>query len=157
MKNSIAEVVLKKLFSRLFQRSRNDTAAVSDTSPQQTGGHGNPSVPFHPVNELEQLLMRAATDQTARVVFHRRLLTDDLLVATPKAPSRTEGRTLQTSEQIQILSVSDPNGQSVPAIFTSQERLTECFGGGAGYIAMNGKALIEILMNDGAVLRVRTQ
>lgn len=145
-------MILKNLLSRLLGRGHNEADAAQDAPQQQREDRGNPPAPFHPVNELEQFLMSASTDQTARAAFQRVLLADDLLVATPEVPSRTEERTLQTSENIQILNVSDQNGQPIPAVFTSQERLAECFGYGTGYIAMNGETLFTILMNDGAVL-----
>lgn len=143
---------LKNLISRLLRRGQNEAEAASVAHPQQTEHRVNPPASFHPMNELEQHLMAAANDQAARTAFQRLLLTEDLLVATPEAPSRTTERTLQTSEQIQILNVSDHNGQPIPAVFTSQERLAQCFGYGTGYIAMSGETLLGILMNDGAVL-----
>lgn len=143
---------MKNLFSRLLRLDLKKGEAAPDPSLHREGDRGDPAAPFHPVNEVEQLLMTAATDQAARAAFQRLLLTDDLLVATPEAPSRTEERTLQRSERIQILNVADHNGQAIPAVFTSQERLAECFGYGTGYIALNGETLFGILMNDGAVL-----
>lgn len=143
---------LKNLFSRLLGRSPTRATATPDTPQPKTEDYCDPPIPFHPVNELEQLLMTAASDQTARAAFERLLLTDDLLVATPEAPSKTDERTLQASENIQILNVAGRDGQPIPAVFSSQERLAECFGYGTGYIAMNGETLLGILVNDGAIL-----
>lgn len=143
---------MKKLISRLLGRGQKEASDTPYAPKQQAEGRDDLPVPFHPVNELEQLLMIAATDQAARQAFLRLVLTDDLLVATPEVPSRTEELTLQTSEQIKILNVLGPEGQAVPAVFTSPERLAECFGYGTGYIATNGETLLGILMNDGAVL-----
>ena len=143
---------LKNLFSRLLRRGQKDAIPNSDEPEPPVASAVNSRASFLPVNELEQLLMNAATDQSARLAFERLLLTDDLLVATPEAPLKTEERTLKKSEKVQILNVADQNGHPIPAVFTSEERLAECFGFGTGYLAMNGEALFEILINDGATL-----
>ncbi len=143
---------MKNLLSRLLRRGQNNALSTSDEPEPPVASQGNPPASFRPVNELEQLLMSAATDQSARVAFERLLLTDDLLAATPEAPLRSEERILKKSEKVQILNVVDQNGHSIPAVFTSQERLAECFGFGTGYLAMNGATLFEILINEGAVL-----
>ena len=99
---------------------------------------------FQPQNELEELLIAAATDPEARPRFTQALLTSDLLVATPDAPAAPVER-ISEGETISILNVQTPEGTPMPGVFTSELRLAETFGAGAGYVGMNGRVLFEII------------
>jgi hypothetical protein len=107
---------------------------------------------FAPANPLEEALVKAAADPAARQAFTALLLTSDVYVATPDAPAHAETRTLQTDEHISIVNIVADNGANVPALFTSEIRLAECFGPGTGFIALNGRTLMEILAGSSAWL-----
>lgn len=133
--------VFSKL-KRLFGRGGDAPAAAGAAPALQ------PS--FIPLNALEEALMRAADDASARQAFVNLLLTSDLLVATPDAPDHPEQRTLDADETVSIVNMMADNGVSIPAVFTSEQRLAECFGPGTGYLALNGRTLVEIIVDAGA-------
>lgn len=108
--------------------------------------------PFIPVNRLEILLVAAATEPSVRPEFNRELLRENMLVATPVQPAEIGERVLEKDEVLSIMNVQVPDGLVLPAIFSSEQRLAECFGVGTGYVAMPGAALFEIVQEDGAVL-----
>ena len=108
---------------------------------------------FEPQNSLEVLLIKASADPGQRAAFQRALLESDLLAATPEAPKSNEGwRTLETSETVSLLNVNGPDGAPVTAVFTSERRVAECFGPGAGYLRMAGGELLDLVVGNGAFL-----
>jgi len=111
-----------------------------------------PFVAFQPHNEIEQMLMEAATKPEAREAFERALLEADLYAATPEASVEVGTRTLSQGERVGLLNVQGPDGAPVAAVFTAQERIVEVFGMGVGFIAMKGDVLLDIVASSGAWL-----
>nr|WP_279589431.1 enhanced serine sensitivity protein SseB C-terminal domain-containing protein [Sphingomonas leidyi] len=97
-------------------------------------------------------MMTAARDPAARPDFERMLLEAELYVATPEAPAEASVRTVGAGETLQILNVADPQGNPIPAIFTSEARLAELFGAGSGYARLPAKTLFEMFARSGAWL-----
>jgi hypothetical protein len=104
---------------------------------------------FEPQNELEQLLVQAATDPSRRRPFTDRLLDSQLLVATPEPPE-APGERISEGETIKIVNVQAPDGSHVPAVFTSELRLARWFSEGTGWVGIEGRALFEIISAAGA-------
>ena len=101
---------------------------------------------FNPVNELEKMLMSAATKPEARPTFFRLLLDSILYTLTPE-PTPEGARTLQTGERVAICNFSDRTGDFVP-LFTSHERLQEVVNQGTqtfGTLGIKGKEMMDIL------------
>ena len=141
---------MKSLFSKLTSFMSGN---ASPTEPNESSPNSEPAgQPFVPNNELESLLVAAANDPSARREFNRALLSENLLVATPEQPDEEGHRTLEKDEVLSILNVGRSDGPPLPAIFSSEQRLAECFGAGAGYVAMQGAILLEIVQKEGAVL-----
>src|SRR6185369_1220181 len=101
-------------------------------------------------NEIERLLIDAATNADARMVFQRALLEAELYAATPDAPEVVGERTVSSGENISLLNVQSPDGIPVAAIFTAQERIVEVFGMGTGFVAIRGEELLSIVAGQGA-------
>ncbi|MBN9221391.1 MAG: enhanced serine sensitivity protein SseB C-terminal domain-containing protein [Mesorhizobium sp.] len=142
---------MNKLLARLtsvFKRQPSDRVRQSAIDVGTTDA----TVDFQPVNELESLLMRAAKDPSWRRQFAQALLENELFAATPTTPSHTQPHIFQPGEKLAILSATGGSGRRAPAIFTSEGRIVRAFGPGAGFIRVNGKALLELVANDGAVL-----
>lgn len=103
---------------------------------------------FKPTNKLEQTLVAACTDPSARPEFYRQLLESELFLLTPDAPQR-EGRTaLEADTKISFVNLQGANGTFLP-IFTSQQRLQEAvnqMGQNYGFLALRGENLFSILM-----------
>jgi hypothetical protein len=125
-----------------------DPALESDTSAKSA----HEASSFIPNNALESLLVAAATDPSLRTAFNRQLLREDLLVATPEPPTEAGHRVLEKDEVLSIMNVGSADGSVFPAIFSSEERLAECFGTGTAFAAMQGAVLLEIVQKSGAVL-----
>lgn len=107
---------------------------------------------FQPSNEIEHMLMEAATKPEVREAFQRALLDADLYAATPEASAEAGTRTLSQGERVSLLNVQGPDGAPVAAIFTAQERIAEVFGMGGGFIAMRGDVLLEMVASSGVWL-----
>ena len=127
--------------SRLFGR----------TEPAPDPKAGSPTA-FTPLNPLERLLMAAATDSNARAAFLDALLETPLLVATPDVPRDESEVTVAKGETLSIMTAPVAGGGRIPAIFSAQQRLVDCFGPDTGYAAIEGRGLLETVASDGAVL-----
>ena len=136
--------------ARLFPTMESDRTETTSFEPASGAQPELP--PFIPDNELEALLVAAAQDPSVRPDFVRRLLTGNLLAATPEAPERHEQRTIDQGESLLILNVTLQDGSTLPAIFSSEQRVAECFGVGTGFVAMQGSILLGIVQDNGAVL-----
>ncbi len=144
--------IMGKLAGLLGKNPVADVAAEhAPPSPQPQPPPAAPSR-FVPSNPLEEALVRAVQDPAARSAFTALALQSELLVATPEAPERGEHRTLESDETISILNIRADNGASYPAVFTSEARLMECFGAGAGFMALKGDALLAMIADTGAWL-----
>lgn len=108
--------------------------------------------PFVALNALEALLVIASADPGRRHELQKVMLESDLLAATPAARDANGRRPLQGSERLSLLNVLDPNGLSMAAVFTSEQRIVDAFGAGTGFIQMNGATLLELVAGHGAYL-----
>lgn len=139
---------MKKLLGRLASALGGHRPAAGGPAPDS----GPAPSSFSPQNDLERLLMAAATDPSRRTAFQQALLRTDLYAATPEAQGDGEWRTLEADEQISLLHVTGPDGSPVPSIFTSEARIGQVFGPATGYIRMNGETLLGIVAGSGAFL-----
>ena len=111
---------------------------------------------FTPVNEIERLLIAAATDPAARPAFYRSLTQYELFVITEgRNPEREHGFVADenTSFQIRMIEV---DGRLHAPIFTSVERISAVVPKEVGFVAMKGEAVFamlsgkDLVMNPGA-------
>jgi hypothetical protein len=110
-------------------------------------------VEFTPANDLEETLVRAATDPKARPEFYRRLLAAELFLLTDEA-KLVQGETPETSRpaaaDASLASWESPSGPYVP-VFSSRARVDEI--GRArersyGFVALSGKAAFARLAQE---------
>jgi hypothetical protein len=111
---------------------------------------------FTPVNEIERLLIAAATDAAARPAFYRGLGQHELFVITEGRKPEREQRVVaddNTSVQIRMIEL---DGKLHTPIFTSVERISAVVPKEVGFIAMKGDAVFtmlrgkDLVMNPGA-------
>ena len=103
-------------------------------------------IPFTPSNDLEQALVRAASDPSARPEFYRKLLEADLFLLTPNAPQQDGKFTLEKDEQISFVNWQGNDGTFLP-MFSSLYLLQTAIQSADityGYLALNGKVAFEI-------------
>ena len=141
---------LRKLIG--LDRDEHQSADIIENVPASEPYKSAAFVAFHPHNEIERLLIDAATNADARMVFQRALLEAELYAATPDAPEVVGERTVSSGENISLLNVQSPDGIPVAAIFTAQERIVEVFGMGTGFVAIRGEELLSIVAGQGAWL-----
>lgn len=112
---------------------------------------------FHPVNDIERLLAAAATDPAARPAFYRGLTEHELFVIKEgELPEREERVTAEQSLSFQIRLI-DVNGKPHAPIFTSVGRISAVVPNQVGFIAMNGRAALEMLRGKDLVLNPGTE
>ncbi len=116
-------------------------AWAAEPAPQVS----EPKQGFKAKNPLEEALILAATDPEQRDAFNKLLLESEVYLATPERPAEAGERQLKAGEKLNLLNARDQDGKSIPAIFTSIGRIAAFFGPGTGYIAMNGRAALEML------------
>jgi SseB protein N-terminal domain len=109
---------------------------------------------FRPRNPIEVLLVKAADAPDARKAFETELMVTELLACTPERPAAQQTqRVLSQDEQVALLNIPSPDGKgNVVALFTSQDRIVDCFGLGTGFIQMAGGLLLGMVEQHGAVL-----
>ncbi|MET2825369.1 enhanced serine sensitivity protein SseB C-terminal domain-containing protein [Mesorhizobium shangrilense] len=129
-----------------------EAGATDIALPTRPKSIGSSNEHFQPINDLEYLLVEAATDPSKRDRFKEELLATDLFAATPEAPQTVQQRTTEFGEGVNIMNVVDADGKPIPAMFTSEARIVEVFGPGTGYIRVNGAILLGLVVKDGAVL-----
>ena len=102
-------------------------------------------------NELERALMEAASNMSARPEFYRLLLASNLIVI-----GKVEGRTpagqesfVSSGDRVQIASGQHKGNAFIP-VFSSLQRLQTYAQRETEYVALNGRALLE--MTRGALL-----
>lgn len=102
---------------------------------------------FIPTNKLEEILVAACTEPSARPEFYRLLLESELFLLTPDSPATEGRRILKEAENVSFVHLQNANGSFLP-IFTSQQRLQEIvnqIGQTYGFLALLGKDLFPIL------------
>jgi hypothetical protein len=105
---------------------------------------------FTPANELEETLVRAATDAAARPEFYRRLLAAELYVLTEEAAAAEGVPSKPASADAAFLTWESPDGQYVP-LFSSRGRVDEIARlreRTYGFVALTGKALFARLAQE---------
>ena len=79
---------------------------------------------FTPANDLEETLVRAATEPAARPEFYRRLLAAELYILTAETP-RSEGQTSKPADADAVfITWESPAGPYVP-LFSARARVDE--------------------------------
>lgn len=145
--------LVSRLSSLLSGSKTSDPAASSRPEQIRTEAAAAPAQSdFVPQNDLERILVAAVADPAQRVAFQREVLRADLYAATPLTPEATGERNVQGGESISILSVTDADGRSWPAAFTSEARLSGLFGAGTGFMRMKGEALLSLVAAEGVVI-----
>jgi hypothetical protein len=105
---------------------------------------------FTPANDLEETLVRAATEPAVRPEFYRRLLAAELYILTEEAP-RAEGEPSKPApEGAAFIIWESPSGSYVP-LFSSRARVEEIARlreRTYGYVALPGKAAFARLAKE---------
>jgi hypothetical protein len=107
-------------------------------------------VEFTPANELEETLVRAATDPAARPEFYRRLLAAELFVLTEEAAAADGQTSRPAAADASFITWPSPNGPYVP-LFSSRARVDEIARlreRSYGFVALSGKATFARLAQE---------
>jgi hypothetical protein len=107
---------------------------------------------FTPVNELERLLVAAATDVAARPAFYRGLVQYELFVISEGQKPKFERRFAADDNTLLQIRMIDIGGKPHAPIFTSGERISAVVPGEVGFIAIKGDALLAMLRGKDLVL-----
>ena len=102
---------------------------------------------FNPENQLEMVLVQAATDAAALPLFYQLLLESPLFALTPPNSRPHGDGALQKGENISIVNWADGERRIVP-IFSSLPLLREAVAGSpvaCDYISLRGRELLGIL------------
>ena len=113
---------------------------------------------FTPANDLEETLVRAATEPSARPEFYRRLLAAELCILTSEAP-RAQGEgdgaangesSKPAADDAAFITWESPSGPYVP-LFSSRARVDEIARlreRSYGFVALTGKAAFARLAKE---------
>lgn len=102
---------------------------------------------FKPTNKLEEVLVAACTEPSARPEFYQLLLESELFLLTPDTPQQEGRRVLEADTKVSFVHLQNANGPFLP-IFSSQQRLKEAInqiGQSYGFLALHGKDLFPLL------------
>ena len=97
---------------------------------------------FTPANDLEETLVRAATEPAVRPEFYRRLLAAELYLLTDEAPRADGESSKPAGDGAAFITWESPSGPYVP-LFSSRARVDEIARVRErtyGYVALSGKA-----------------
>lgn len=107
---------------------------------------------FMPVNELERLLVAAASDFAARPAFYRGITEHPLFVINEGSAPGREGKTvLKEGTQLQVRQI-EREGKLHTPIFTSVERISAVVPKEVRYLAVKGSDLLSLLRGSDLVL-----
>jgi len=109
---------------------------MTDTAPARP--------PFEPLNDLERLLMAAASGGPEQRAAFEAAAPDAELWVVP-APGETDPDVLR----LRTVAI---NGGAATAVFTARERAIQSVGADAEPVAFNGRALLETIRENPAVL-----
>ncbi len=135
-------MIWKRLFGK--QPKPAETSAMQDQADPMAG--------WHPENALEEAMGRVTQGGDAATEFARLLLQSEVMLATPPRDTPEGARELAEDEKFDIFLIDDGAGGSTAAMFTSERRVTEAFGEGTRYIAMNGRAALTAVADMGVVI-----
>ena len=99
--------------------------------------------PFEPLNDLERLLVRAATEPDQRPASTQALLEADLFAVTPDS-GPPGSRVAGDGESVSLVAVPLDDGALATAVFTASERVGQVYGLDAYCIGMKGRDLLGI-------------
>jgi hypothetical protein len=107
-------------------------------------------VEFTPANDLEETLVRAATDPAARPEFYRRLLGAEIYLLTEET-GLTDGETSKpAAPDAKLITWESPSGPYVP-MFSARARVDEIGRlreRSYGFLALSGKAAFARLAQE---------
>ena len=107
---------------------------------------------FKPENKLESVLVKATTDPASRSQFYRELLQADLFVIGESASDEPlDSRVTAEGEQLRVRNI-EFDGQLHLPVFSSLARLQVTLSEPAGYLALNGRTLLEMTQGTPLVL-----
>jgi hypothetical protein len=101
--------------------------------------------PFEPLNELERLLMQAATDEDQRTAFTRALLEAPLYAVSPDELPEGD-QVLLAEARVSLAMVPLEDGGSATAVFTAAERVGQVYGPDVHALGMKGADLIAMVI-----------
>jgi len=107
-------------------------------------------VDFTPANDLEQTLVRAATDPAARPEFYRRLLAAELYILTEEGRLEDGQTSKPAAADAALITWSSPSGPYVP-LFSARARVDEIGRlreKSYGFVALTGKAAFARLAKE---------
>ena len=107
-------------------------------------------VDFTPANDLEQALVRAATDPAARPEFYRRLLAAQLYILTEEGRGADGQTSKEGATDAAFITWESPSGPYVP-LFSSRARVDEIARLRErmyGFVALSGKAAFARLAKE---------
>lgn len=99
---------------------------------------------FEPLNDLERLLVRAATEPDQRPAFGRAIL-ESQLCAVSADPGPEGLHVAGDDTRVSLVTIPLEDGRAAIAVFTAPERVSQIYGPGAHYIGMNGRDLIGMI------------
>lgn len=111
----------------------------------------------NPLNPLEEALYEGLADASQMGRFERVMLEADLYaVPDPEGPGGTPGddgnKVLRQGEQLILRGVVLNDGRNSVTLFTDPSRATKMFGEDARILAMQGRALLDILKDTVVLL-----
>ena len=105
---------------------------------------------FTPANDLEETLVRAATEPAVRPEFYRRLLAAELYILTEETPRADGESSKPAGDGAAFITWESPSGPYVP-LFSSRARVDEIARlreRTYGYVALSGKAAFARLAKE---------
>ena len=106
---------------------------------------------FEPLNDLERLLVGAATEPDQRPAFARAIL-DAQLCAVSATAGPTGAQIAGEDTQVSLVTVPLEDGRAAVAVFTAPERVAQIYGPDAHYIGMRGADMIAMVMQGPMLL-----
>jgi hypothetical protein len=107
-------------------------------------------VEFTPANDLEETLLRAATDPAARPEFYRRLLAAEIYLLTEETGLADGETSKPASLDAKLITWESPSGAYVP-MFSARARVDEIGRlreRSYGFLALSGKAAFARLAQE---------
>ena len=111
---------------------------------------------MRPANELEHVLIAAATEPSARSTFYRLLLESQLFAinASSNLPDPASAGQVRVAGENQVLQLQamDVNGIPHVVIFTSEQALSRAINGQRQYVSLAGRDLLASLRGSHLIL-----
>lgn len=107
--------------------------------------------PFEPLNDLERLLVRAATEPDQRPAFARAILDAQLCAVSATAGPSGE-QVAGEDRRVSLVTVPLEDGRHAIAVFTAPQRVAQIYGPDTPYIGMRGRDLIAMIVDSPMLL-----